>query len=46
VLIVEHRIFFNEEYRAVFDKKNKNIMAKYDKRRQGLLKDSRIQTEF
>jgi hypothetical protein len=33
VLIVEHRIFFNEEYRAVFDKKNKNIMAKYDKRR-------------
>ena len=42
VLIVEHRIFFNEEYRAIFDKKNKNIMAKYDKKRQGLLKDCRI----
>jgi len=33
VLIAEHKIFFNEQYRAVYDKKNKNIMAKYDKKR-------------
>ena len=33
VLIVEHKIFFNEEYRAGFDKKNKTIRAKYDKKR-------------
>jgi hypothetical protein len=33
VLIVEHRIFFKEEYRAIYDKKNKNIRAKYDKKR-------------
>ena len=39
VLIVEHKVFFNEQYRAVYDKKNKNIMAKYDKKRQGLVKD-------
>lgn len=36
-LIVEHRIFFNEQYRSIYDKKNKNIMAKYDKKRQGLV---------
>ena len=29
VLIVEHKIFFKEEYRAIYDKKNKNIRAKY-----------------
>jgi|TARA_B110001450_G_scaffold174252_1_gene162645 hypothetical protein len=33
VLIVEHKIFFNEQYRAGFDKKNKTIRAKYDKKR-------------
>lgn len=33
VLIVEHKIFFKEEYRAIYDKKNKNIRAKYDKKR-------------
>ena len=33
VLIVEHKIFFNETYRAVYDKKNKLIMTKYDKKR-------------
>jgi hypothetical protein len=33
VLIVEHKIFFKEEYRAIYDKKSKNIRAKYDKKR-------------
>jgi len=33
VLITEHKIFFNEIYRSLYDKKNKNIMAKYDKHR-------------
>jgi len=46
VLIVEHKIFFNQQYRAVYDKKNKNIMAKYDKKRQGLLKDVALDTDF
>lgn len=45
-LIVEHRIFFNEQYRAVYDKKNKNIMAKYDKKRQGLVQDVALNTDF
>jgi hypothetical protein len=39
VLIVEHRIFFREEYRGSYDKKKKNITAKYDKKRQGLIRD-------
>ena len=46
VLIVEHKIFFNEHYRAVYDKKNKNIMAKYDKKRQGLVKDVCLSTDY
>ena len=46
VLIVEHKIFFNEQYRAVYDKKNKNIMAKYDKKRQGLVKDVCLTTDY
>lgn len=46
VLIVEHRVFFNEQYRAVYDKKNKNIMAKYDKKRQGLVTDVSLATDF
>ena len=46
VLIVEHKVFFNEQYRAVYDKKNKNIMAKYDKKRQGLVKDVCLTTDY
>lgn len=40
VLIAEHKVFFNEQHRAAYDKKNKiNKLAKYDKKRQGLVKD-------
>ena len=47
VLIAEHKVFFNEQHRAVYDKKNKiNKLAKYDKKRQGLVKDVNLQTEF
>ena len=46
VLIVEHKIFFNEQYRAGYDKKNKTIRAKYDKKRQGLVKDVSLSTDF
>ena len=46
VLVAEHKIFFNESYRAVYDKKNKTIMAKYDKKRQGLVRDVALDTEF
>lgn len=46
VLIVEHKIFFNEQYRQVYDKKNTKIMAKHDKYRQGLMHDFEVQTEF
>lgn len=46
VLVAEHKIFFNELYRGLYDKKNKNIMAKYDKKRQGLVKDVQLATEF
>jgi len=46
VLIAEHKIFFSEQYRATYDKKNKNIMAKYDKKRQGLVQDAALATEF
>jgi len=46
ILIVEHKIFFSEHYRSVYDKKNKNIMAKYDKKRQGLVKEIALETEF
>ena len=40
VLIAEHEVFFSEQYRSAYDKKNKNIMAKYDKKRQGLVQDA------
>lgn len=30
----------------MYDKKNKNLMAKYDKHRQGLVKDVRLGTDF
>ena len=33
VLIVEHKVFFSERHIAIYDKKNKHIMAKYDKQR-------------
>ena len=46
VLIVEHKIFFNEVYRAIYDRKSKNIMAKYDKKRQGLVKDISVSTDL
>jgi len=46
VLIVEHKVFFNEQYRAVYDKKNKHIMAKYDKQRQGLVQDVALSTDY
>jgi hypothetical protein len=46
VLIVEHKIFFNEVYRAIYDRKSKNIMAKYDKKRQGLVKDISVSTDY
>ena len=46
VLITEHKIFFSENYRSVYDKKNKNIMAKYDKHRQGLVRNVKIETDY
>jgi hypothetical protein len=46
VLIVEHKIFFNEQYRSNYDKKNKMIFGKYDKKRQGLVKDVCVLTDF
>ena len=46
VLIVEHKIFFKEEYRAIYDKKNKNIRAKYDKKRQDLHRDVSLATDY
>ena len=46
VLIVEHKIFFKEEYRAIYDKKNKNIRAKYDKKRQDLHRDVCLATDY
>lgn len=46
VLIAEHKVFFSEQYRSAYDKKNKNIMAKYDKKRQGLVQDAQLETEF
>ena len=46
VLIVEHKIFFKEEYRAIYDKKNKNIRAKYDKKRQDLHRDVSLSTDY
>lgn len=33
VLIVEHKIFFADHFRQIYDKKKTNIMAKHDKKR-------------
>ena len=46
VLIVEHRIFFREDFKQQMDKKQQRIMTKYDKRRQGLVRDVELATEF
>jgi hypothetical protein len=46
VLIIEHKIFFKEEYRAIYDKKSKNIRAKYDKKRQDLCRDVSLATDY
>ena len=40
------KVFFNEYYWAVYDKKNKHIMAKYDKQRQGLVQDVALSTDY
>lgn len=39
VLVVEHRCFFNEMMHKKWDHKNKLIIARHDKRKQGLLSD-------
>jgi hypothetical protein len=44
-LAVEHKIFFNEAYRNEYER-NKLIMAKNDKRKQGLKQDRSLNTEF
>ena len=45
-LAVEHKIFFNEAYKQEYER-NKVIIAKLDKRKQGLhVQDKELSTEF
>lgn len=46
VLVVEHRCFFNELQHKKWDKQNKLIIARHDKRKQGLLKDCETITDY
>lgn len=46
VLVVEHRCFFNELQHKKWDKQNKLILARHDKRKQGLLADCETITDF
>ncbi len=44
-LAVEHKIFFNEAYRNEYER-NKLPIAKYDKRKKGMLQDKALSTDF
>ena len=44
VLIVENRMFFNDDHRQTFNRKSNSVMDKYHKRR--LVKDVALVTEF
>lgn len=46
VLVVEHRCFFNELFHQKWDSRNKLIVARHDKRKQGLLNDCETTTDF
>ena len=46
VLVVEHRCFFNEMTHKKWDSRNKLILARHDKRKQGLLADCETITDF
>ncbi|CDW86114.1 UNKNOWN [Stylonychia lemnae] len=45
-LAVEHKLFFKEQYRAVFDQSNKSILSKHDKRKKGLVQEKQVGTDF
>ena len=44
--MVEHRCFFNEITQQKWDAKNKLILARHDKKKQGLMADAETITEF
>ena len=46
VLVVEHRCFFTELQHKKWDSRNKLIIARHDKRKQGLLTDMETITDF
>lgn len=46
VLVVEHRCFFNEMVHKRWDPRNKLIIARHDKRKQGLIADCETSTDF
>ena len=46
VLVVEHRCFFNDILPKKWDSKNKLIIARHDKRKQGLINDFGTITDF
>jgi hypothetical protein len=44
-LAVEHRIFFNEYYRSVYER-NKKFNFNAEKKKKGLVVDQKISTDF
>ena len=46
VLVVEHRCFFSELVHKKWDSRNKLIIARHDKRKQGLIADCETITDF
>lgn len=45
-MAVEHKLFFNEYYRTEYDKNNKAILAKHDKKKKGLVQEKSISTDY
>lgn len=45
-LAVEHKLFFNEHYKIEYDKSNKMILGKHDKRKKGLVQEKSMSTDF
>eukprot|EP00347_Sterkiella_histriomuscorum_P009856 403339614 len=45
-LAVEHKLFFNEYYKIEYDKPNRVILGKHDKKKKGLVQEKSVSTEF
>ena len=45
-LAVEHRLFFNDTFKLDYDKNNRVILGKHDKKKKGLVQEKSMSTDF